>query len=191
MANQQGTNEPDFCKLCGKHHHHMSTPVKWKNKKAQELAVTLNVTDEQLVCQPCRQDISKLLSSSNCTPRWEKNNNPKKCLVLGCASDQPIISSKTLDLTITKTVMENNRQKLLEPIPTTICLCKEHYNMVYKTAFPAQAKCITCGVSLKNSNPKLCPSPLLVEEHLKASTGFEGRIRENDKVLLLLITDHT
>ena len=62
--------------------------------------------------------------------------------------------------------------------------------MVYKSAFPTQTNYITCGVSLKNSNPKTCPLPKLVEEHLKASTGFEGKIRENDRVCYSCYRSH-
>ena len=53
-----------------------------------------------------------------------------------------------------------------------------------------QTNCVTCGVSLKNSNPKTCPLPKVVEEHLKASTGFEGNIGENDKVCYSCYRSH-
>ena len=144
---------------------------------------------DQCVCQLCRQDISKLLSTPSYTPRWEKTSDPKKCLVIGCVNKPPLITSKTLH-TVAKTVLEGNKLKLMEPVPQSISLCKEHYNMVYKSAFPTQTNCITCGVSLKNSNPKSCPSPKLVEEHLKASTGFEGNIRENDRVCYSCYRSH-
>ena len=62
--------------------------------------------------------------------------------------------------------------------------------MVYKSAFPTQTKCVTCGTSLKNSNPKTCPSPKLVEDHLKTSTGFEGNIRDNDRVCYSCYRSH-
>ena len=87
-------------------------------------------------------------------------------------------------------VLANHKLKLLEPIPQTVHLCKEHYIMVYKSAFPTQTKCITCGISLKHTNPKICPSPKLVEEHLRANTGFEGSIKENDRVCYSCYRSH-
>ncbi len=143
----------ELCKLCGKLHHHMSTPAQWRNKKAQELAITVDVTNDQRVCQPCRQDISKLLSPSSYTPRWEKTSDPKKCLVIGCVNKPPLIANKTLH-TAAKTVLEGNKLKLIEPIPQSIALCKERYNMVYKLAFPTWTNCVTCGMSPKILTPK-------------------------------------
>ena len=88
MASREDVSQ-ELCKLCGKQHQHMSTPAQWRNKQAQELARTMNITDDQCICQPCRQDISKLLSSSSYTPRWEKTSDTKKCLVIGCANKPP------------------------------------------------------------------------------------------------------
>lgn len=135
MAGENASQE--LCKLCGKQHQHMSTPAQWRNKKAQELARTIDITDDQCIRQPCRQDISKLLSSSSYTPRWEKSSDLKKCLVIGCANQPPLITSKTLH-TVAKACLKGNKLKLMEPIPQSISLCKEHYNMVYKLAFPTQ-----------------------------------------------------
>ena len=113
----------------------------------------------------------------------------KKCLVIGCANQPPLITSKTLH-TVAKACLKGNKLKLMEPIPQSISLCKEHYNMAYKLAFPTQTNWVTCGVSLRNSNPKPCPSPKLVEEHLKASPGFEGNIGEHDKVCYSCCRSH-
>ena len=182
-------SQQELCKLCGKQHHHMSTPAQWRNKNAQELATTLDIANDERVCQPCRQDISKLLSSSSYIPSWEKTSDAKRCLI-ECVNKPPVITSKTLHIIVAKNVLEGNKLKLMEPFPQCISLCKEHYNMVYKEAFPMQTNCVTCGVSLKKSNSKTCTLPKVVEEHLKAGTGFEGNIRENDKVCYSCYRSH-
>ena len=134
MASQRNTNEPESCKLCGKQHQHMSTPAQWRNKKAQELATALYVSNDHCICQPCRQDITKLLSSPSYTPRWGKSNDPKKCLVIGCVNKQPAINSRTLDVTVVTMVLANHKLKLLEPIQQTVHLCKEQYGV--QVGFP-------------------------------------------------------
>ena len=148
----------------------MSTPAQWRNKSAQQLAVTMNVTNDQHVCQPCRQDISKLLTTPSYIPRWSKTVDLKKCCVFRCVNKPPLITSKTLDANTVKIVLEANKLKVIDPFPQSICLCKEHYNVVYKSAFPTQTK--------------------LVDEHLKTSTGFEGNIRDNDRVCYTCYRSH-
>ena len=161
MENQQdGDASEELYKLCGKQHHHISTPAQWRNRNAQELAITLDVTNDERVCQPCRQD-SKLLSSSSYIPRWEKTSDTKRCLVIGCVNKPPLITSKMLH-TVAKNVLEGNKLKLMEQFPQCISLCKEHYNMVYKQAFPTQTNYVTCGVSLKTLIPKPAQIVLLV-----------------------------
>ena len=44
MEKQQDASE-ELCKLCRKQHQHISAPAQWRNKRAQELATTLNVTN--------------------------------------------------------------------------------------------------------------------------------------------------
>ena len=100
-----------------------SAPAQWRNKQAQELPTTLNVTNDQCICQPWRQDISKLLSSPSYIPRWEKTNHLKKYLVIGCVNKPPLITSETLH-TVAKTVLEGDKLKLVEPLPQCIPYAK-------------------------------------------------------------------
>ena len=68
------------------------------------------------------------------------------------------------------------------PIPAPLPLCKGHYHQLYKTIWPEQRQCITCGASLRRSNPKLCPKPSEIQKHLHEHSGYNGEIKEGDKV---------
>ena len=75
------------------------------------------------------------------------------------------------------------------PIPTP--LCKHHYRLVYHHIEPTQIHCVTCGTSLRrDSNPKLCPEPKIIQQHLSQHTGFEGVIAEGDKVCYTCYRSH-
>jgi len=50
---------------------------------------------------------------------------------------------------------------------------------------------VTCGTSLRrDSNPKPCPQPALIEHYLKENTGYEGYIKESDKVYYVCYRSH-
>jgi len=60
-------------------------------------------------------------------------------------------------------------------------IIKHHYHTFYNKIEPAQWHCSTCGTTLRrHSNPKLCPHPQTIEEHLQEYMGF---IKENDKLV--------
>ena len=62
-TDQQGTTQ---CGLCQGHHAQMSEPRTWKSEQAQLTARTLNIETSQIVCRPCRDDITRLAKN----PRW-------------------------------------------------------------------------------------------------------------------------
>ena len=50
---------------------------------------------------------------------------------------------------------------------------------------------MTCGTSLRrDSNPKPCPQPALIQHYLKENTGYEGSIKESDKVCYVCYRSH-
>ena len=50
---------------------------------------------------------------------------------------------------------------------------------------------MTCGTSLRrDSNPKPCPQPALIEHYLKENTEYEGSIKESDKVCYVCYQSH-
>ena len=76
-------------------------------------------------------------------------------------------------------------------IPVPVPLCKHHYHLVYSLMQPRQEHCVTCGTSLRqDSNPKPCPQPALIEHYLKENTGYEGSIKEGDKVCYVCYRSH-
>ena len=134
------------CKLCEKHHQHMSTPAQWRNKRVQELATKLDISDEDMVCQLYRQDISKMISTPNHTPRWKKTVEHKQCCVSKCP-DKLLITTKHLNL----------YHGLFAYVKSSTIWCTRWLS-------PIQTHCITCGMLLKHTNPKTCPSPQVCRE---------------------------
>jgi len=79
--------EVRICALCQGSHSHMSTPSSWKNEAAHRLVISLQVSQESLVCRPCRDDITRMLSNSHYIPRWKKRtleHDKAHCCVLDC-----------------------------------------------------------------------------------------------------------
>ncbi len=77
-----------FCRLCNRHHHHLSSPAEWRNEQARAYVLSLQVTPESFVCRPCRDDVTRVLTNSKYVPRWAKgsasNANTHHCCVCDC-----------------------------------------------------------------------------------------------------------
>ena len=81
----------------------------------------------------------------------------------------------------------------LEPnatVPTPTPLCKHHYQVLYNKIHPMQTHCITCGSSLRHTKSKTCNQPNVIELYLKEKAGFEGTIKEGDKVCYVCYRSH-
>lgn len=74
------------------------------------------------------------------------------------------------------------------PFPTP--LCKHHYHVIYNELQPSQSHCVTCGSSLKHTTARFCPNPDLIEAHLREKTGFDGHIKEADRVCFICYKFH-
>ena len=62
---------------------------------------------------------------------------------------------------------------------------------MYNEVEPRQEHCVTCGTSLrKQTNSKTCPQPAIIEQHLREKAGFEGKIKEGDKVCYTCYRSH-
>ncbi len=172
------------CTLCQESHLHYSSPTHWKNVDACTLAESFKLSSTDLVCYACRKDITRVINDSSYLPRWVKPKHHSKvstCCIDECSQDvftsfhkaslQQLQSAlQTLELTC-------NTTEIL-PAP----LCKHHYHLVYNLLQPTQTHCITCGTSLKHSNPKVCPKPTAIQHYLAENTHYDGCIMENDKV---------
>ena len=123
------------CSLCGDHHTHLSVPKQW-NDQARAYVLSLEVISPgSQVCRlSCRRDdITKVLSKSNYTPRWEKtkyaskNVDPHKCCIHNC-KDSAFVCSTLGDTGQIKNAFHSIGLKYEKdniPIPTP--LCKYHY----------------------------------------------------------------
>ena len=185
-------SEPRKCGLCHDHRAtvKLSSPSQWKNQNAITYVHSLNVS-VAFVCQACRQDITKVLSSDSFVPRWQKVEEKanKTCSVKNCTDKVFASLHKATETDIEKAFDTCNLQSL-DPIPTPTPLCKHHYHTVYNLMHPTQTHCVMCGLSLRHTTPKLCTQTQIIELHLKENTGFEGAIKEGDKVCYVCYRSH-
>ena len=63
------------CALCSKRHLYLSCPAEWKNEQACTYVLSLKVSPRSLICCPCRDDVSRVISKSEYTPKWVKSRN--------------------------------------------------------------------------------------------------------------------
>ena len=54
--------------------------------------------------------------------------------------------------------------------------------MVYNTYKPKQTRCPTCGTGLHKQNARTCPDVASISMYLAEKTGYEGTLKEDDKV---------
>ena len=74
------------------------------------------------------------------------------------------------------------------PVPSPFC--KHHYHMVYNEYKPTHTHCKTCNTPLRNSHPRNCPQPKVIEKHLQENAGFVDSIQPEDKVCQVCYKSH-
>ena len=150
--------------------------------------LSLQVTLELLVCQPCRDDVTRVLANSKDTPRWAKGS---------CSSARHtwLLCTQLQGAAFVSTMLGNSDQMKHafistgikcshEIIPTPTPLCKYHYHILYTVLNSVQRQCATCDTWLKYTSHRSCPKPEVIQEYLKEHTGFEGQIQDHDQVCL-------
>ena len=136
------------CFLCNCYHPGMTSPSNWKSDDARKYILALDVPKGGLICQPCRKDITKVISDSAFMPRWLKLHDcKKKCSVQGCKSDVFTSLRQGSCEQITKAFTLLGLKTSTPTISVPLPLCKQHYHAVYKTLKPVQIHCVTCGTS--------------------------------------------
>lgn len=156
------------CALCKVHHSHMSLISTWNSDSAREFVSERGISEENVVCRPCRGHISKVLEHPNFEPGWEKQKIKSACFIQGCT--EPVFSRCHLEemeraIELTKLPYDIDTTT---PIPTPLPLCKCHYHMIYKHQNPpTNTNCPTCDVALKHTKARPCPNPAVIEHHLK------------------------
>ena len=186
--------EQQQCELCSGCHVQLSHPTQWKSEQACALMTSLQVPLESLVCQPCRRDVNRLLTKPDFTPRWEKCKKRPACIADDC-TDEVFVCTKVMDIQQLHLAIKTTGLVISDseniPIPTP--LCKTHYYYLYRSLQPSQTNCITCGTDLRNKVKlsRTCPRSDVIESPLRDNTGFEGQIKEHDKVCYSCYKFHT
>lgn len=170
--------EVHICVLCQNSHSHMSTPSAWKNEQARKLVLSLQVSLESLVCRPCRDDITRMLSNSHYIPRWKKriDENTKQdekasCCVLECNNSHfaSITSGTAHQISSAFDIL--GVKCSINPIPVPTPMCKSHYHTVYDTLHSRQTPS-----SLPSSLPLLPSLHLFNLSCRRARSYWRGRI---------------
>ena len=175
-------DESTRCELCNGKHALMSFPEQWTSHRAREFVLSQGVSLLKLICQPCRNDISRVLNNPTYKPRWEKSGKAVVCCVQGC-KEHVIACSKMITKEKSTQLFEDaGLECSSETIPVPTPLCSHHYHMLYNRLHPTPTNCSTCGSSLKHVTQRQCPNPLIIQSHLIETAGFEGSITCNDKV---------
>ena len=186
-----------ICVLCQNSHSHMSTPSAWKNEAARKLVLSLQVSLESLVCRPCRDDITRMLSNSHYIPRWKKrvDENTKQdekasCCVLECNNSHFASITSGTAHQISSAFDISGIKCSINPIPVPTPMCKSHYHIIYDTLHSRLTHCVTCGTSLKHTHHRPCPKHDEITRYLRENTGFEGNIEASDRVCYTCYKSH-
>ena len=144
---------------------------------------SLNLTPHSMVCRPCRDDVTRVLSSPSCVPRWEKGKGCKvssNCCITDCSSTS---------VTVTTEEILNKRGFTCRSatIPMRTPLCKTHYHMVNDNL---QSRKKSCGARLKPGSHRPCQQPDIIQTHLREKTWFKGEIYANDHVCMSCYKSH-
>ena len=170
-------NQDEMCSLCKIHHHRMSKVSTWHAERARQIAVSCGISEDDLVCRPCRDDIHRMEQNPTHFPRWEKKKSELVlCCVYGCNSICFVHTKLPCEKELEGIKFDDDR------ITTPALLCQCHYYAVYKTILHQQTNCSTCGNSFKHINSRLCPNTELISEHLRNMTGFEGNLEADSRV---------
>ena len=166
------------CSLCNQQHTNLSSPNSWKDEGCQQLALSLDISGQSVVCRPCRNDIARLKKEPRHFPRWEKNRI-NSCAIPDC--NNTFSSKCNIPVTDIVECLTSAREKIPPNLETPPPLCKQHYHVVYNTYRPTQTNCPTCGTWLNKQNTQPCPDVATIT-YLVEKTVYEGTLREKDKV---------
>ena len=155
--------------------------------KVRELVGSLGASPDSLVCRPCRQDATRVVSFPSYTPRWEK----KSCTCHISECSETFHSHMAISDEVVATIECANLVCNTGDNSTSIPLCKLHYSLIYQMIQqPRQTNCPTCGISLRHKKSRVCPQPEQIGHHLSKTIGFEGHITEGQKVCFSCYKSH-
>ena len=96
--------------------------------KVWELVSSLGASPDSLVCRPCRQDATRVVSFTSYTPRWEKRSC--MCCISECSEtfhSHMVVSDEEVATIECANLVCNTGD-----ISTSIPLCKLHYSLIYQ-----------------------------------------------------------
>ena len=80
-SSSEGTEADVKCELCSGSDIKFTSPQQWKSESAISLAESLQLPPASHICQACQRDISRGVSDSDFTPRWERvKGKPERVL---------------------------------------------------------------------------------------------------------------
>ena len=126
-----------ICHLCQGSHTHISSPREWKNVHAQRYVLSIGMSADSLVCRPCRQDVTRVVTDPGHTPRWGRDVGTRSknlCSVLNCTK------TSFAHATISTGELPQGIQFRTKPTPTPTPLFKHHYHSVYDAQETRQMK---------------------------------------------------
>ena len=176
-----------ICHLCQGSHTHISSPREWKNEHAQRYVLSIGMSADSLVCRPCRQDVTRVVTDPGHTPRWGRDVGTRLknlCSVLNCTK------IAFAHATISTGELPQGIQFRTKPIPAPTPPCKHHYHAVYDAQDTRQRNCRTCGRRLRLGSDRPCPHPEVVQAYLHETTDFTGDIAKSDRVCLTCYKSH-
>ena len=185
-----GSSPPVICSVCHHHHSHTSSPNEWRNQPAKDLALSMSLSTDSLVCGACRDDMRRVLADATYVPRWEKAERVGSnisCFVQNCTEPSFTQSSMCVSKELKSMLSLQFRS---ESLPNPTPLCKTHYHAVYDVHKSWENNCRTCGTRLRVGNDRPCPQPLDIQKYLCEHTDFEGCISEGDRVCLTCYKSH-
>ena len=185
-----GSSPPVICSVCHHHHSHTSSPNEWRNQPAKDLAFSMSLSTDSLVCGACRDDMRRVLADATYVPRWEKGERVGSnisCFVQNCTEPSFTQSSMCVSKDLKSMLSLQFRS---ESLPNPTPLCKTHYHAVYDVHKSWENNCRTCGTRLRVGNDRPCPQPLDIQKYLCEHTDFEGCISEGDRVCLTCYKSH-
>ena len=191
QVDDQYPSSKHVCALCKQHHSHISKVATWQSTQAQDEVAKFGITVDDMVCQPCRDNVQKILGCPDHTPRWEKRKkNEVKCCVKGCDNGSSVHNRAIEHNTIQQVFDDVGLQIEGDTIPFPTPLCCHHYYTVCNTVQSHSANCRTCGICLKHVNSRQCPNAEIIFEHLRETAGFEGTLATEDKVCYSCYKSH-
>ena len=69
MAEKDPPAQKPACGLCKGQHHQLSSYTQWKNEAAQKYVHDHGLSQDELVCNACRKDVTKITSNNTFIPR--------------------------------------------------------------------------------------------------------------------------